>query len=100
MDNHHNNTTKHTSDSITELSKEPEAIIEIDLTVNRNSCAVYGCSTKSMTRCNICVRYYCAEHLHFDLHNLNNMGIINQLKNYLSKNNPKGERLIQNINTK
>ncbi len=90
MDYHHNIMTEHTSDAFTEISDMHEAIKETYQTVYRNSCAVYGCSTKSMIKCNICVRYYCAEHLHFDLHNLNNMGIINQSKNYLSKNNLKG----------
>ena len=83
MDCHHNTATEPTIDLFREMFDELEAIKRIYQTLNRNSCAVYGCSTKAMTECDICMRHYCYEHLELDLHNLHNMGIINQLKETL-----------------
>lgn len=57
---------------------------ETDQIEYKISCSVYGCSTKSVSICVICTKSYCYEHLHLDLHNLKNIEIINQLKNYPS----------------
>ena len=80
MDCHHNTGAEQTNDSFTEMFDKQEAIKRIHQTVNRNSCAVYSCSNKAMTECDICGRRYCYGHLELDLHN---MGIINQLKETL-----------------
>ena len=83
MDCHHNTGPEQTNDSFTEMFDKQEAIKRIHQTVNRKSCAVYSCSNKAMTECDICMRHYCYEHLELDLHNLHNIGIINQLKETL-----------------
>ena len=53
---------------------------ELDMIRYKTPCSVYGCSTNSMSNCHLCMKSYCSEHLHLDLHNLKNISIINQLR--------------------
>lgn len=48
-----------------------------------HSCSVFDCLATPISRCETCSKYYCYEHLHMDLHPLENIVIINQFKNSL-----------------
>ena len=53
-----------------------------DVEVNYiHSCSVVSCLAAPISRCGACSKYYCYEHLHMDLHPLENVEIINQFKN-------------------
>lgn len=52
---------------------------------NIHSCSVTDCLASPISRCGTCSKYYCYEHLHMDLHPLENIEIINQFKNNLSQ---------------
>ena len=70
----------HLNDVFTEISYEFEAKYEPFVCHNQVFCAVNGCSSKSTLNCVMCMKNYCYEHLHLDLHNLKNVGIIKHLQ--------------------
>jgi len=69
-----------TNDVFTEIFYTFETKYERRPYFHQNSCAVNGCLSKSTSNCTICMKHYCYEHLHLDLHNLRNIVIINQLQ--------------------
>ena len=70
----------HGSDAFINIFGSHNKYGELNVTSYETPCSVYGCKSSSMSKCHFCMKSYCSEHLHLDLHKLKNMAIINQLK--------------------
>ena len=75
-------------DSLNNISSEHLNIESSTTHENTICCSVHHCSGKPIAKCVPCSAYYCQEHLHIDLHRLDNFRIINfamidQLRNLL-----------------
>ena len=64
-------------DSLNNISPEYLDIKSYTTNENTISCSVHHCSSKPISRCVPCSAYYCHEHIHIDLHRLDNFEIIN-----------------------
>ena len=70
--------TAFNDNSVNTISKKSD--VEVNYI---HSCSVSDCMAAPISRCGTCSKYYCYEHLHMDLHPLENVVIINQFRNSL-----------------